>query len=89
MEFSHPDNRLISVEWSYTNNILDIPVPVSDGTRKINKQENGLKSWTLILSGSIRNIQKVISEKILLQKYTENGFWEMCSEYKKIFRNIF
>jgi hypothetical protein len=54
LEFTHPDNRLTSVEWSYSNNILDIPVPVSTGVRKINKQENGLKSWTLILSGTLR-----------------------------------
>ena len=33
---------------------MDIPVPNSSGTRKINKQENGLKSITIDINGRFR-----------------------------------
>ena len=49
--FTFPDNTLETLQFSYVNNVVDIPVPVSDGTRKINKQENGLRSIQLIING--------------------------------------
>ena len=42
------------LQFSYVINVVDIPVPVSDGTRKINKQENGLRSKQLIINGRIK-----------------------------------
>lgn len=49
--FTTPTNILESISESYTNNIIDIPVPISDGTRKINKQDNGLSSYGFSISG--------------------------------------
>ena len=49
------DYILESVAEQYENNVIDIPVPTSDGTRKINKQENGLRSRTLTIKGIFRN----------------------------------
>ena len=44
LDFTFPDNVLEGLKESYTNNIIDIPVPNSEGVRRVNKQENGLKS---------------------------------------------
>ena len=55
LEFDFPDNVLESIKDSYVNNIVDIPVPISDGTRRVNKQENGMKSLTLTVSGVFKN----------------------------------
>ena len=52
--FTFPDNTLETLQFSYVNNVVDIPVPVSDGTRKINKQENGLRSIQLVINGRIK-----------------------------------
>ena len=54
VEFTFPDNTLETLQFNYVNNVVDIPVPVSDGTRKINKQENGLRSIQLIINGRIK-----------------------------------
>jgi hypothetical protein len=43
-----------ALQFTYRNNVLDIPVPISDGTRKINKQENGLREIKMILKGRFK-----------------------------------
>ena len=55
LAFDISDYILESIAEQYENNIIDIPVPTSDGTRKINKQENGLRSRTLTIKGIFRN----------------------------------
>ena len=52
--FAFPDNTLETLQFNYVNNVVDIPVPISDGTRKINKQENGLRSIQLIINGRLK-----------------------------------
>ncbi len=54
MEFTFSDNLLEGIDFQYQNNVIDIPVPVSDGTRKINKQDNGLKSILLTINGQFK-----------------------------------
>ena len=54
LEFTFSDNLLEGLSFDYQNNILDIPVPNSSGTRKINKQENGLKSITITINGRFK-----------------------------------
>ena len=51
LSFVTPTNILEVVNETYVNNIIDIPVPISDGTRKINKQDNGLNSYSFSISG--------------------------------------
>lgn len=55
LTFTVPAHVLEVVDEVYTNNIIDIPVPISDGTRKINKQDNGLSSYTFTISGVLEN----------------------------------
>ncbi|MBF85124.1 MAG: hypothetical protein CL489_11745 [Acidobacteria bacterium] len=54
LEFIADDNLMEQLEVHYTNNVIDLPVPIADGTRKINKQENGLRSIKLIVRGRFR-----------------------------------
>jgi hypothetical protein len=54
LTFTVPDNILSSIQFSYQNNVLDIPVPNSNAVRRINKQENGLRSIRLIISGRFK-----------------------------------
>ena len=53
LEFIADDNLMEAVQFQYQNNVIDIPVPISNGTRKINKQENGLRSIKLIVKSSL------------------------------------
>tara|TARA_R110002051_G_scaffold218643_2_gene282461 strand:+ start:2493 stop:3023 length:531 start_codon:yes stop_codon:yes gene_type:complete len=55
LSFTTPTNILEVVDEVYTNNIIDIPVPISDGTRKINKQDNGLSSYIFTINGVFEN----------------------------------
>jgi hypothetical protein len=55
LAFGISDYILESISESYDNNVIDIPVPTSDGTRKINKQENGIRSRTLTIRGIFKN----------------------------------
>ena len=55
LEFDFPDNILEGISDSYSNNVVNIPVPISDGTRRVNKQENGMKSLTLTINGVFKN----------------------------------
>jgi len=64
LAFDISDYILESIGESYSNNIIDIPVPTSDGTRKINKQENGLRSKTLTIKGMFRNSSSSDIEKL-------------------------
>ena len=52
--FTFSDNLLEGMDFNYQNNVLDIPVPISTGLRKINKQDNGLKSITLTINGEFK-----------------------------------
>ena len=54
LTFTFSDNIMEAIQFSYENNIVDIPAPISDGTRKINKQENGLKDIKLIIKGRFK-----------------------------------
>ena len=53
--FTFPDNVLEGIQDVYQNNIIDLPVPISDGTRRINKQENGLTQKTITINGIFKN----------------------------------
>jgi len=61
LEFIADDNLMEAVEFAYTNNVIDLPVPIADGTRKINKQENGLRSVKLIIRGRFRKPHEIDS----------------------------
>ena len=85
LAFDISDYILESVAEQYENNVIDIPVPTSDGTRKINKQENGLRSRTLTIKGIFRNktdsdIEKLermrqIQQVDVIHKYGVIGFY--------------
>ena len=62
LTFTFPDNVLEGVSEDYSNNIINIPVPNSEGVRRINKQENGLKSITLKIGGLLKNTQTDIQK---------------------------
>ena len=62
LDFTFPDNVLEGLKESYTNNIIDIPVPNSEGVRRVNKQENGLKSVSLMINGMLKNTQTDIQK---------------------------
>ena len=62
LTFTFPDNVLEGLSESYTNNIIDIPVPNSEGVRRVNKQENGLKSVSLMINGMLKNTQTDIQK---------------------------
>ena len=64
LAFDISDYILESIGESYSNNIIDLPVPTSDGTRKINKQENGLRSKSLTIKGIFRNASGSDIEKL-------------------------
>jgi hypothetical protein len=49
--FSFSDNMLEGIDFQYQNNVLDISAPNADGTRRINKQDNGLKMCSLTING--------------------------------------
>jgi len=59
LEFIADDNIMEAIEFAYTNNVIDLPVPIADGTRKINKQENGLRSVKLIIRGRFRKPHEI------------------------------
>ena len=62
LEFTFPDNVLEGLKENYSNNIMDIPVPNSEGVRRINKQENGLKSISVTINGMLKNTQTDIQK---------------------------
>ena len=62
LEFTFPDNVLEGLKENYSNNIMDIPVPNSEGVRRINKQENGLQSISLSINGMLKNTQTDIQK---------------------------
>lgn len=55
LEFDIPDNVLEAMTFDYVNNVIDIPAPNSGGTKRMNKQENGLRSIILTIKGVFRN----------------------------------
>ena len=62
LEFTFPDNVLEGLTETYTNYIINIPVPNSEGVRRINKQENGLKSVSVSVKGLLKNTQTDIQK---------------------------
>ena len=54
LEFTFSDNLLESIQTTYSNNVVDYPVPNSSGVRKINKQDNGVTSLSLIIKGRFK-----------------------------------
>ena len=62
LDFTFPDNVLEGLKEDYKNNIIDIPVPNSEGVRRINKQENGLQSISLSINGMLKNTQTDIQK---------------------------
>lgn len=63
LEFNFPDNILEGINYEYANNVIDIPIANSDGTKKIAKQENGLRSLQVTINGVFKN-PKVINTDI-------------------------
>lgn len=55
LEFDFPDNILEGVNFEYGNNVINIPIANSNGIKKINKQENGLKFLNMTVRGVFRN----------------------------------
>lgn len=62
LSFTFSDNVLEGMNFSYVNNITDLPAPLSDGTRRINKQENGLSSVILSINGVFSNPKTLNSD---------------------------
>lgn len=87
LSFTFSDNILEGANFTYTNNITDIPAPLSNGTRRINKQENGLSGITLSINGVFDNPKtlnsdiaklKLISSRVQLDAkhiYGKIGFY--------------
>lgn len=55
LEFDLPEDLLESVSMLYENNIKDAPVSNPKGTRKINKQDNGLQQLALTFRGRFKD----------------------------------
>jgi len=53
--FTLPDELLESVTMLYENNIKDTPISNPDGTRRINKQDNGLNGITFTFRGRFKD----------------------------------
>ncbi len=51
LEFVFPDDIMEGVRETYQNNIKTSPVPNQDGVRKLNVQENGLTSNSIVVRG--------------------------------------
>jgi hypothetical protein len=71
LEFTLPDELLSSVDMTYENNIKDAPISNPDGTRRINKQDNGLNRISFSFRGRFKDassdIQKLIDFAVLKQ----------------------
>lgn len=83
LEFDFPENVLEGLSFDYKNNVIDIPAPNSDGVKRINKQENGLRGINLTINGVFRNpkpeilsvdIAKLKKMAVLPQVDTDNIF---------------
>ena len=55
LKFTIPDELVENIQMTYENNIKDAPVSLPDGTRKINKQDNGIMSLRLNFRGRFRD----------------------------------
>ena len=62
LDFTFPDNVLEGLSEQYSNNIINIPVPNSEGVRRVNKQENGLRSLSITINGVLKNTQSDIQK---------------------------
>jgi len=66
LQFTVPDELLEAVSMTYENNIKDAPISNPDGTRRINKQDNGLNGVTYTFRGRFRD---VATDVILLKDF--------------------
>jgi len=55
LKFTIPDELVENVQMTYENNIKDAPVSLPDGTRKVNKQDNGIMSLRWNFRGRFRD----------------------------------
>lgn len=68
LEFTLPDELLESVSMMYENNVKDSPVSEPDGTRRINKQDNGLMGIRFTFRGRFREASSDITTLISFAK---------------------
>lgn len=68
LRFTLPDELLESVSMSYENNIKDAPVSEPNGTRRINKQDNGLMGIKYIFRGRFKDVSTDITKLINMAK---------------------
>ena len=64
LEFTIPNELLETVAMVYENNIKDSPVSNADGTRRINKQDNGLNSISFTFRGRFKDVATDITRLI-------------------------
>jgi len=68
LKFTLPDELLESVQMVYENNIKDAPVSEPDGTRRINKQDNGLLGIRYTFRGRFKDASGDITNLINFSK---------------------
>lgn len=68
LRFTLPDELLESVSMMYENNIKDSPVSEPDGTRRINKQDNGLMGIRYVFRGRFKDSATDITKLINMAK---------------------
>jgi hypothetical protein len=79
LKFTLPDELLESVAMDYENNIKDAPVSEPDGTRRINKQDNGLNFIRYTFRGRFKdNATDIITltnmaKKLQVESTTDSG----------------
>ena len=79
LKFTLPDELLESVAMDYENNIKDAPVSEPDGTRRINKQDNGLNFIRYTFRGRFKDNTTDITtltnmaKKLQVESTTDSG----------------
>jgi hypothetical protein len=68
LRFTLPDELLESVTMDYENNIKDAPVSEPNGTRRINKQDNGLSYIRYTFRGRFKDSATDITSLINMSK---------------------
>jgi hypothetical protein len=64
LRFTLPEELLESVSMSYENNIKDSPTSEPDGTRRMNKQDNGLMGIKYVFRGRFKDASSDITTLI-------------------------
>ena len=70
LSFNFPDNILEGVKLTYVNNVTNIPAPNSDGIKRVNKQENGMRSMSIVINGVFKNVVNTPVVNADIQKLT-------------------